>query len=265
MEVPCGHCTGCRLDKSRDWAIRAHLESTLFTHNSFITLTYDPLHIPRDGGLRLEHFQQFMRELRRANGNGVRFMHSGEYGEAGDRPHYHAIIFGKAFTLDEMIRKTPHGDLYRSEELSRLWRRGYSSVGSVTFRSCGYVARYVMKKAYGDKAQDERYGRLDPDTGEITRVRPEYSTMSRRPGIGFHWFQKYWRDVYPKDFINIDGKKYPPPAYFDYLLEKLNPDLHTQVMSNREVNARHDDHTDNMLRQKAEIIEQRSSQLKRNL
>lgn len=45
MDIACGSCIGCRLDRSRMWAMRITHESTLYENghgNSFITLTYRP-------------------------------------------------------------------------------------------------------------------------------------------------------------------------------------------------------------------------------
>lgn len=39
--LPCGQCTSCRLNYSRNWAIRCSLEAAEHEHNYFVTLTYD--------------------------------------------------------------------------------------------------------------------------------------------------------------------------------------------------------------------------------
>jgi hypothetical protein len=51
LKIPCGRCIGCRLEYSRQWAMRCHHEASLHTFNSFITLTYDPENLPQDGSL----------------------------------------------------------------------------------------------------------------------------------------------------------------------------------------------------------------------
>ena len=43
MEVACGQCLGCRLDRSRMWAIRIVHEASLHDDNCFLTLTYVPV------------------------------------------------------------------------------------------------------------------------------------------------------------------------------------------------------------------------------
>ena len=46
--LSCGQCIGCRLESSRQWAIRCVLESKLYDSelNWFMTLTYDDAHLP---------------------------------------------------------------------------------------------------------------------------------------------------------------------------------------------------------------------------
>ena len=44
--------------------------------------------------------------------------------------------------------------------------------------------------------------------------------MSRRPGIGRTWYEKYKTDVFPSGYIIINGKKAAPPKYYQVLLEE---------------------------------------------
>ena len=82
LEVPCGQCIGCRLDRSRDWALRCIHEAQLHEDNSYITLTYDDDNLPANASLDKSDFQKFMKRLRKSLGDKkVRFFHCGEYGE----------------------------------------------------------------------------------------------------------------------------------------------------------------------------------------
>ena len=45
IKIPCGRCIGCRLDYSRQWAVRALHESMLHKDNTFVTLTFDKLRL----------------------------------------------------------------------------------------------------------------------------------------------------------------------------------------------------------------------------
>ncbi len=152
---------------------------------------------------------------------------SGEYGEATPendfiaRPHYHAIIFNHNFDDRTIFKESEGIRLYTSDTLDSLWTHGHTSVGDMTFESAAYVARYIMKKVNGAKA-DEHYTRTDHATGEVVTLESEYSTMSRAQGIGARWFKKFQSDFYPSDSISIRGVRQKPPKYYDYLYD-LDP------------------------------------------
>ena len=59
--VPCGQCIGCRLEKSRQWAIRCVHEATLHQKNCFVTLTYNPQNLPSNGSLDKRALTLFLR------------------------------------------------------------------------------------------------------------------------------------------------------------------------------------------------------------
>ena len=85
FKIPCGQCTGCRLSKSREWAARCVVEAKSHKNNMFLTLTYDDAHLPEDGSLHYEHFQLFMKRMRKyfmsRFGQQLRFLMCGEYGD----------------------------------------------------------------------------------------------------------------------------------------------------------------------------------------
>lgn len=213
FNLPCGRCVGCRLERSRQWALRCVHEASLYDKNCFITLTYAPEHLPSDNSLDVRHFQLFMKRLRKEFGSDIRFFHCGEYGELYKRPHYHACIFN--FSFDDLVLLTNRNGvpLYESATLKRLWPFGLSSVGEVTFESAAYVARYIMKKVTGDAAEQHYSGR-----------KPEYVTMSRRPGLAAGWFDKFSTDVYPHDHVIVRGRECKPPRFYDSLYELIDAD-----------------------------------------
>lgn len=223
VEVPCGQCIGCRLARSKMWALRCVHEASLYDLNCFITLTYSNECLPEGNTLVVKHFQDFMKRLRKKYGEGIRFFHCGEYGDENERPHYHAILFNHDFTDKTPWKKAVDGEsmLWRSRSLEELWPFGHSSIGAVTYQSAAYVARYILKKMTGPNSiiYDEH---LDPGTGELYAKRqPPYITMSRRPGIAREWFEKFKADVYPDDFVVlIDGKKEKVPTYYDKQLDE---------------------------------------------
>lgn len=222
FQVPCGRCIGCRLERARQWSVRCMHEASLYDANSFVTLTYDNDHVPEYGSLDYRHFQLFMKRLRKACApNVVRFFMCGEYGDENLRPHYHAILFNVHFADRRRHSGTGPNTLYISRTLEGLWPYGMSSIGSVTFESAGYVARYSLKKVTGDEAESH-YTTVDVETGEIRRRVPEFCHMSLKPGIGAGWLAKYLDDVYPNDFVVSRGTEAKPPRYYDKLLAKVS-------------------------------------------
>ena len=212
------------------------------SHDSawFCTFTYDDDHVPRsyypdpETGeaipsltLRKRDFQLAMKRIRRRfPDDHIRFFACGEYGSQTFRPHYHAIIFG--LHLDDLVPyKTVRegGELYtyyNSPKLQSCWLDsdgkpiGFVVVGEVTWESCAYTARYVTKKLKGKEA----------DFYEKHRICPEFSLMSRRPGIARDYYESHL-GVFDSDYINIStpkgGRKFRPPRYFEKLFEIEDP------------------------------------------
>lgn len=256
-EVPCGQCIGCRLRRSREWAIRCVHESTLYDRNCFLTLTYAPEFLPADGSLQKRHMQLFWKRLRKRFGR-VRYYMCGEYGSQLNRPHYHACVFGFDFDDKRLWSVRGGNRLYRSAALEELWPYGFCTVGDVTFDSAAYVARYIAKKVFGDQAPEHYQGRL-----------PEYTDMSRRPGIGFDWFQKFSGDVFPSDFLVLSGTKVKikPPKYYETIFDVDNPEIMDYVKRERRRRARAQrfENSAERLAVREECQIARLGQLKRNI
>lgn len=239
LQLPCGQCIGCRLERSRQWATRCLHEASLHDENAFITLTYDDAHLPADGSLHYLPFQNFMKRLRKFfHPRKVRFYMCGEYGSDFDRPHFHACLFGVDFPDKQFWSKTESGcSLFRSSILEALWPNGFSSIGDVNFETAAYVARYIVKKVNGDLAR-LHYQKIDPETGEIIDRVPEFTKMSLKPGIGARWFEKWQSDIYPQDYVVVRGKKCRPPRYYDQLLKHIDPETLETLKFERGVEGR---------------------------
>lgn len=224
MRVPCGQCIECRLRRTRDWAMRCMHEASLYEQNSFLTLTYADEYLPKGGTLDRRAFPLFMKRLRQECGS-VRYFHAGEYGERNGRPHYHALLFGLRFADERWTGESGSGHrVYESETLSALWPFGIGQLGSVSFESAQYVARYCLKKVTGSRAL-AHYQRVDAQ-GNIYQLEPEYATMSRRPGIGTRWIEKFREEVYRDDSVMIGGAEVTPPRFYD----KKEFELHEAAM-----------------------------------
>ncbi|WNK14964.1 MAG: replication initiator protein [Microvirus sp.] len=223
VRVPCGQCVGCRLERSRQWAVRCLHEASLHKNNCFVTLTYNNEHLDVNKSLNKRDITLFLKKLRKKYGSKIRYLQCGEYGSLTQRPHHHLIIFGFDFP-DKYLWETRNGcRLYRSPSLEKLWTFGHSRVGGVTFESCAYVARYILKKITGQNAALHYLNRI-----------PEYITMSRRPGIAREWFERYSSDVYPSDQCVIrPGVIARPPRYYDKRYDLQSPKMFAKIKVQR--------------------------------
>lgn len=242
IEIPCGQCIGCRLEYSRQWANRCLMELGYHKSSYFVTLTYDDEHVPltyyageNDEAQPLltlckRDVQLFMKRLRKAlPEQNIRYFLAGEYGSKTFRPHYHAIIFGLELNDLVFYKNGPDAkyQYYNSDTVQRAWSvrdengvlepLGFAVVGQVTWEACAYTARYIMKKHKGESVS------FYDDHNLV----PEFTLMSRKPGIGRHYYDDN-PNLYDYDYINIKtekgGRKFKPPRYFDKLFDLDNPE-----------------------------------------
>lgn len=233
----------------------------------FVTLTYDDKHLPADGGLNKQHFQKFMKRLRKRHGAPIRYFHCGEYGDETKRPHYHAILFGVDFSDKKAWSRNAQGDtIYQSDTLDAIWGYGQCRIGSVTFETAAYTARYILKKVTGEAAA-AHYARVDPETGEIYSIQSEYITMSLKPAIGADWYRRFKTDVFPDDTVIMRGRELKPPRYYFQILQKEDEAAATSIKFRRvrSANRHKENNTPERLRVRREVKEAQISTLKRNL
>lgn len=217
VQVPCGRCIGCRLERSRQQAMRMTHELKMHEQSCYITLTYRDDQLiyggQSHGILHPDHVTKFLKRLRKRIGK-FRYYYCGEYGDIGNRPHYHAIIFGLDFQDKKLDSVSKLGDnYYHSDLLDDIWSHGRCIIGDVTFESCAYVARYVMKKRMGKTKE----------TYEKDGIHPEFARMSLKPGIGAGFLEKYQSDIYPRGSVLVRGHESKTPRYYDVLYERSHP------------------------------------------
>lgn len=209
------------MDKAREWAMRCSHEAKMHPNNSFVTLTYEDKQFPIDGSVQKSIMTKFMERLRYAySDKKIRFFGAAEYSPINRRPHYHILLFNQFFE-DQTLFKTnkQNQNIYTSKILQMIWPFGFSTTADVNYQTARYCAQYSLKKITGDLAPDH-YTWPHPLTGNLIRVEPEFALMSRRPGIGSAWFERFKSDCYPSDFLVVDGKKHPVPKYYDLKLKK---------------------------------------------
>ena len=222
ITLPCGSCLGCKTSHALDWARRCVHEAKGWTHNCFLTLTYSDEFLPEDGNLDPKALQLFLKRLRhfvedpfasymvnRDAHWGVRYFASGEYGEFGGRPHYHMLLFNCAFADSVRVGK----DLFESATVSTLWPYGSHKLGTLTGASANYIAQYTIKKQGGAPCDEDGVYRVAP-----------FVRMSRRPGIGSMWLEKYQEDLKHGALV-YDGKAGRIPRAYRKVVARDNPAL----------------------------------------
>lgn len=262
IQLPCGQCIGCRIRKREEWALRCYCESKMHRNNCFVTLTYNDENLPSDGSLNYTHFQLFMKRMRKHYGS-FRFFMCGEYGENTGRPHYHALFFG----LDIVDRVKCNSlysrdDIYKSETVNSLWGKGECRIGEVTYESARYCAVYTTKRITGEMA-DVHYGRVNTNTGELYFLVPEFGRMSLKPGIGYPWLEKYWKDIYwtGNNAVIVAGKKKPVPRFFDLKMDAIAADVLDETKFDRykEAMKRAEHNTEDRLAVREEVAHRKAA------
>lgn len=259
IEIPCGHCIGCKLDSASMWGTRCTLEAKNWKNNCFITLTYNNEHLPHNKDkptLRKKDLQDFLKRLRyyekgietwelTKEKNPIRYFACGEYGPKGGRPHYHLAIFNwKPDDLKFYKFNKYNQPIYKSKKLMKIWGKGFVTIEELNYNTANYVAQYTLKKAglkpnkreYTGEFEiiekvDERNGEIFKVTHNIQRkiqhdVEDEFTTMSRAIGIGKVYWDKNKEKIKNNGniIIKIDGqvKAKPIPRYFKKLWETEN-------------------------------------------
>lgn len=267
------------MNHARDWSTRIVDEASLHEESCFCTLTYSDQHLPDPPEVSRRAMQLFLKRLRKAIApTRIRFFLCGEYGSKVMRPHYHVLIFGWSFLKDRYLWSEIRGNLYyRSPLLETIWPYGLSNISDVTTQSAGYVARYSVKKANDFTAHaGNPYQRVNAQTGEVYTVAKEFIGMSTSPGIGFGWLDQFASDLVPSGFSVVNGRKRPmPKAYkkrilnkpdkFDpALVEQLDKMQMDQFLRTQTLEARADN-TCERIATKAELLQLRAAELKRDL
>lgn len=241
VRIACRNCEICLERKSKEWALRAIHESSLYRHkdgtskNIAVTLSMRNEEVQkRDGKISRRDMQLFLKRLRKhkaMTGDTIRVMYSGEYGDKTKRPHYHAILFNCDFEDKVFEKKTGAGTkLYRSKTLEQIWGLGHVWIGEVTYKSAAYIARYTFKKL-----------------GKITTNLPtkEFIQASNRPGLARDWLDLYGlTDIYACQLARLQ-KPQVIPKYYDDWLKKKHEEIYNQIKKYRceTINPNHPDKT----------------------
>lgn len=241
IQIPCGQCIGCRLDKQRDWAVRIDHEARQHPHSVFLTLTYTDENLPAHGSLSLSHCQLFLKRLRKHYApHRYRYILNGEYGPQTLRPHYHVILFNH-FSADRKLwapsDKQGYGASYTAPTLEQIWGLGRVIEQDYCPGNGRYIASHCVKRLSAERAAP-LLERVNPYTGEINSVLPEFWTMSRRPGIGAGYFSRHGAALWTHDNVIYDGRPVTVPKYYDRLRDHHDAKRMENVRYSRILKAR---------------------------
>lgn len=201
VATPCGKCIPCLMNRRTDWSFRLREEHKVSTSAHFVTLTYDPKHMPSDRSLDKKHLQNYMKRLRKIDGsNRLRYFAVGEYGSQTRRPHYHLLLFNCT-----------------AEHAQLAWRDskgapiGLVHIGTVTPASVAYCTKYIIQ----------------PDVAVFdSNLQKPFSLMSRAYGIGGHYLSQEmiaWHRAGDRNYaIHEDGIKSRLPRFYR---EKIWPSI----------------------------------------
>lgn len=201
LEVPCGKCLACLNSKRNDWAFRLQQEHKASQGACFITLTYHPKFVP--DGLNKKHIQDYMKRLRKAYGQKLRYFCVGEYGTKNGRPHYHIILFN----YDESEK----GNRI-SWAISKAWRiksrttKKFETLGIVDIRPLNearimYATKYIIQCGH-DK--------------DYTKSKP-FMLCSRAYGLGLDYLSDNmasWHRRNRANYTLVYGQKRRLPRYY---------------------------------------------------
>lgn len=190
ITVPCGKCVPCLISKRMEWCFRLEQEYKHSKSALFVTLTYDPKHLPNDGQLDKTHLQLYFKRLRKNSGlKNIRYFAVGEYGSQFGRPHYHILLFN-----------------CETEHVVTAWKDkrgqpiGQVHIGKVTEASIAYCTKYIIQK---------------PEQMEMKQ--PPFTTMSRKYGIGGHYLTDEmiaWHRNSDKNYAMRYSQKVKLPRFY---------------------------------------------------
>lgn len=230
IPVPCGKCLPCLESRRKEWCKRLYLESTRWPVSSFVTLTFDDVHLPWCHLACKRKVQTFLKRLRMMprdyNVPSLPFKYfiASEYGKKFGRPHFHGLIFGLDF-LDECYRprlvSCGRYPVFTSDILSAIWKNGYVTVDRLSISNVAYVSKYITK--------------------QFDKFHPSWSLksigLSRDLFANKNGLTDFGISSVLSGFVALPSKSQPVrvrvPKFVDRYVERFNPDLYASIKACR--------------------------------
>lgn len=189
LNVPCGKCAACRTRIANEWVTRLTEEEKYSRSVYFVTLTYTNENIPHtktgNQTLSKNDLQDFLNLLRQYCP--YRYFAIGEYGDKGERPHYHLIIFNFFPIVNPKTgniiyhkdwNKVDQNSLISNVDIEAIiykaWKKGIVQIQPLEGGAIRYVSYYTV----------------DPTVKRITDDQQKsFANMSTRPPIGYQYYK----------------------------------------------------------------------------
>lgn len=146
LALPCGKCTNCKAARVSGWAFRISKQAEITDYTHFLTITYDPINIPRTANnfrtLEKASIQRFFKRLRKIAPSALfKYYAVGEYGTNTARPHYHVIL---------LTNSTRYSKIDIERQVIKAWALdgkplGFIDIGTLTPASTQYTLKYISK------------------------------------------------------------------------------------------------------------------------
>lgn len=209
LPVPCCRCSACRKDKILMWSDRLAFEDlTSPLGSSFLTLTFDDAHMPKNRSADVKHMTNFFKRLRyyhnKHNGLPFRYFYTSEYGDVAYRLHYHAIITN--FDSGSVDSVTDCSLAWADKYGNRL---GILQLGPLRSGGIRYVTDYM---SYENPVFTRAYASIG--------LSPLVHHMSK--GIGKAWIMAHKDEIIRSDGYYSNGILRPLPRYWREKLGMIN-------------------------------------------
>lgn len=160
--ISCGHCYHCQQTKINEWVARMYYHLEDYPHVYFVTLTYrsisDLTNVPsrflleylQDALWHLddknstghlcynpcvlckEHYQNFLKRLRKNTGADITYVLTGEYGTGYGRPHFHLILFSMQPITEAHVKRSWSLALYY-DKLNKTWSKKTNNKNGIAY------------------------------------------------------------------------------------------------------------------------------------
>lgn len=206
VDVPCGICLACRINKKTFWQNRIQSDVSYLARrgigSSFVGLSVDDDNMSKIVGSEKSELQKIIKRLRQHSP--IKFSHFSvfEYGGKTHRPHYHSILIGVPTELSAPL-------------LRKSWKYGFTTSEPVTSGRVRYVVDYLDYTSPQAKESFRSRGITEP-----------FNLHSN--GIGFSLFDSQLEFILDTAHYMHKGKIFPVSTYW---LDKLGVPLSSRLPS----------------------------------